>query len=60
MRTPGARDSVDVLSVAIFDLIFEYHNAGYAAAMAFILFVVILTLTGIGIAMSYSASAVYT
>lgn len=45
MRTPGARDSVDVLSIAIFDLIFEYHNAGYAAAMAFILFVVILFLT---------------
>ena len=45
MRTPGARDSVDVLSIAIFDLIFEYHNAGYAAAMAFVLFVVILVLT---------------
>jgi multiple sugar transport system permease protein len=45
MRTPGARDTVDVLSVAIFDLIFEYHNAGYAAAMAFVLFVVILVLT---------------
>jgi len=45
MRTPGARDSVDVLSIVIFDLIFEYHNAGYAAAMAFVLFVAILTLT---------------
>ena len=45
MRTPGARDSVDVVSVAIFDLIFEQHNAGYAAAMSFILFLAILALT---------------
>ena len=45
MRTPGARDSVDVLSIAIFDQIFEYHNAGYASAMAFVLFVAILVLT---------------
>jgi multiple sugar transport system permease protein len=45
MRTAGARDTTDVLSVAVFDQIFEYHNAGYAAAMAFILFVVILGLT---------------
>ena len=45
MRTPGARDSVDVLSVAIFDQVFEYHNAGYASAMAFVLFVAILVLT---------------
>ena len=45
MRTPGARDSVDVLSIAIFDQVFEYHNAGYASAMAFVLFVAILALT---------------
>jgi len=45
LRTPGARDSVDVLSVAIFDQIFEFHNAGYASAMAFILFIAILLLT---------------
>ena len=45
MRTAGARDSVDVLSIAIFDQIFEYHNAGYASAMAFVLFVAILALT---------------
>jgi multiple sugar transport system permease protein len=45
MRTPGARDSVDVLSVVIFDQIFEFHNAGYASAMAFVLFVAILGLT---------------
>lgn len=45
MRTPGARDSVDVVSIAIFDQVFENHNAGYAAAMAFVLFVAILVLT---------------
>ena len=45
LRTPGARDSVDVLSVVIFDQIFEFHNAGYASAMAFVLFVAILALT---------------
>ena len=45
MRTPGARDTVDVLSVAIFDQIFEFHNAGYASAMAFVLFMAILVLT---------------
>ena len=45
LRTPGARDSVDVLSIAIFDQIFEYHNAGYASAMAFVLFIAILALT---------------
>lgn len=45
MRTPGARESVDVISIAIFDLIFEYHNAGYASAIAFILFAVITFLT---------------
>ena len=45
MRTAGARDTTDVLSIAVFDQIFEYHNAGYAAAMAFVLFVVILGLT---------------
>ena len=45
LRTPGARDSVDVLSVAIFDQIFEFHNAGYASAMAFVLFIAILAIT---------------
>ena len=45
MRTPGARDSVDVLSIAIFDQLFEHHNAGYAAALAFVLFIAILMLT---------------
>jgi multiple sugar transport system permease protein len=45
MRTPGAQGSVDVLSIAIFDQIFEYHNAGYASALAFVLFAIILVLT---------------
>ncbi len=45
LRTPGARDSVDVLSIAIFDQVFEYHNAGYASALAFVLFIAILALT---------------
>jgi len=47
MRTAGARDSVDVLSVTIFDVLFENHNAGYAAALAFVLFAVILALTAL-------------
>ena len=45
MRTPGARDTVDVLSIAIFDQVFEFHDAGYASAMAFVLFIAILALT---------------
>lgn len=45
MRTAGAQRSVDVVSVLIFDRIYEYHNAGYASALALVLFVVILGLT---------------
>jgi len=45
MRTAGAQNSVDVVSVLIFDRIYEYHNAGYASALALVLFVVILGLT---------------
>lgn len=45
LRTPGARDTTDVLSVVIFDQIFQNHNAGYAAALAVILFLAILGLT---------------
>ena len=45
MRSAGARDSMDVLSIVVFDMIFEYHNAGYAAAIAVILFTAILALT---------------
>ena len=39
------RDTVDVLSIAIFDQLFEHHDAGYAACLAFILFVAILAWT---------------
>jgi ABC-type sugar transport system permease subunit len=45
MRTAGAQDSVDVVSVLIFDQIYQYHTAGYASALALILFVSILMLT---------------
>lgn len=45
MRTAGAQDSVDVLSVAIFDQIYQFHNAGYASALALILFGAIMLLT---------------
>ncbi len=45
MRTAGARDSLDVVSIVIFDRIFEYHDAGYAATLALILFAVILVFT---------------
>jgi multiple sugar transport system permease protein len=45
MRTAGAQDSVDVASVLIFDQIYQYHTAGYASALALILFVAILMLT---------------
>jgi multiple sugar transport system permease protein len=45
MRTAGARDTVDVVSVVIFDQVYQYHDAGNAATLALILFVVILILT---------------
>ena len=45
MRTAGAQDSVDVLPVVIFDQIYQFHNAGYASALALILFGAILMLT---------------
>ena len=45
MRTAGARDTVDVVSIGIFDQIYQYHDAGYASTLALILFVVILLMT---------------
>lgn len=45
MRTAGAQDSVDVLPVVIFDQIYQFHDAGYASALALILFGAILLLT---------------
>ncbi len=45
MRSAGAQDSVDVLPVVIFDQIYQFHDAGYASALALILFGAILLLT---------------
>ena len=45
LKNPGAKDSVDVISVVIFEQIFEFHNAGYASAMAVVLFIAIILLT---------------
>ena len=45
MRTAGAQDTVDVVSILIFDQIYQFHSAGYAASLALILFLVILALT---------------
>ena len=45
MRTAGAQDTVDVVSILIFDQIYQFHNAGYASTLALVLFVVILALT---------------
>ncbi len=45
MRTPGAQDTVNTVSIVIFDTFFKAGQAGYASAMAFVLFGVILSLT---------------
>ena len=45
MRTAGAQDTVDVVSILIFDQIYQFHSAGYASTLALILFLVILALT---------------
>ena len=45
LRTAGAQDTVDVVSILIFDQIYQFHNAGYASALALILFLTILMLT---------------
>ena len=45
LRTAGAQDTVDVVSVLIFDQIYQFHNSGYASALALILFLTILVLT---------------
>ena len=45
LRTPGAQETVDVVSILIFDQIYQFHSAGYASTLALILFVVILLLT---------------
>lgn len=45
LRTAGAQDTVDVVSILIFDQIYQFHSAGYASALALVLFVAILCLT---------------
>ena len=45
MRTAGAQETVDVVSILIFDQIYQFHSAGYASTLALILFLVILVLT---------------
>ena len=45
MRTAGAQETVDVVSILIFDQIYQFHSAGYASTLALVLFLVILALT---------------
>ena len=45
MRTAGAQETVDVVSILIFDQIYQFHSAGYASTLALVLFLVILVLT---------------
>ena len=45
MRLPGARGTVDTVSIVIFDALFKSGQAGYASAMALALFGVMLSLT---------------
>ena len=45
LRTAGARDTIDVVSIVIFDRLYEYQDAGYASCLALLLFAAILALT---------------
>ena len=45
LRTAGARDTVDVVSILIFDRLYNYQDAGYASCLSLILFAAILALT---------------
>jgi multiple sugar transport system permease protein len=45
MRVPSALGTVNTTSIAIFDTFYKSNQFGYAAAQAFILFVIILALT---------------
>ena len=45
LRTAGARDTVDVVSILIFDRLYNYQDAGYASCLSLILFSVILIFT---------------
>jgi ABC-type sugar transport system permease subunit len=45
MRQPAAYDAVDTVGVYLFTTVFERNNLGYGAALAFVLFGVILVVT---------------
>ena len=45
LRTAGARDTIDVVSILIFDRLYNYQDAGYASCLSLILFAAILALT---------------
>jgi len=45
MRTPNAQGTVDVTTVKIFSIFYEYNQYGYATAQAILLFAIILGLT---------------
>ena len=45
MRVPSALGTVNTTSIAIFDTFYKMNQFGYAAAQAFILFIIILALT---------------
>jgi multiple sugar transport system permease protein len=45
MRVPSALGTVNTTSIAIFDTFYKMNQFGYAAAQAFILFLIILVLT---------------
>ena len=45
LRTAGARDTVDVVSILIFDRLYNYQDAGYASCLSLVLFAAILALT---------------
>jgi multiple sugar transport system permease protein len=45
MRTPFAQNSVNVASVNIFEVFYQYNQYGYAAAQAILLLMIILFLT---------------
>ncbi len=45
MRVPSALGTADTASIAIFDTFYKSNQYGYAAAQAFILFIIILGLT---------------
>jgi ABC-type sugar transport system permease subunit len=45
MRVPSALGTADTTSIAIFDTFYKANQYGYAAAQAFILFIIILALT---------------